>query len=72
MDTLLQILQSVDMSDSNQANTAISIVNTLVSGPAGSPIPTGNVYQVSKSEICRDNLFVKWSAHTVQTYAITS
>ena len=43
---LLQILQSVDMSDSGQANTAISVVNTLVSGPAGSLIPTGNVFEV--------------------------
>ena len=46
LSALLQILQSVDMSDSGQANTAISVVDTLVSGPVKSSIPTGNIFQV--------------------------
>jgi hypothetical protein len=46
VNVLLQILQSVDMSDTGQANTAISIVDTLVSGKAISQTPSGNVFQV--------------------------
>ena len=42
---LLQILQSVDMSDSSQANTAISVVDTIVSGPSKSSVPSGNIFQ---------------------------